>query len=771
MGYSYNRAADQGYRTLYARLFKAMSLEQAKRVLGLPLGAMPSEADVQKAFRQKAFENHPDRGGDHQKMVEINVAKDLLTPKKGPAARPIGTPPPPKPEPKGQKFSEAKAGIPQGIEWKFCSDWAWSLSPDPRFESNTNRTAAVFYGQTDTQHIFVGVQLVASYTIEDWAMTVTKYPIATDIQKLAPRALKSMFSDFDKVRSVKPPTKYYVFEGPFNEATVTRTRSVSRGGVSLKAVLIGSGATPASEVDQKYTLELSAESNRERGNEWRRQNPNKPLYTSNLVLWDFTLYVNGKGYVLTEATKNNLGENFFFGVYGNWDFRGRKNLTKLRGKFWGSGAYETIQRLSDALEGEPTSLVVAILTCLEQLEPQQKQACERILIAKLKLAMSVQEAAAVLGIDPNASPEEIAKAYKKKVFENHPDRGGDPAKMVEVNVAKEVLEGKRSPSYDRRGPADSPEWGDIRDQAYRNWTPPPPKPREVITFDEAKAKASIPTNVEWLFCTDTQRGRSNYSGDESSHYQRAWVLYGRTADNHVFVGIENDEYSGLMGANDKGHDKWFMRSYEFPLTEKATPSWLYGKVAKALTDLKWFEGRFNSKVVEIKGKIPGVLTEEMLTKALRNAHPVSIKNILVNLGEVADDDPSVANRKVTVELRVDQDYGFNDAPPKPGYHPEPPTKANTWDGKYHGYHYKVTLVVNGRDYDLNAEDTTTFFKMKVNGKRMLEAILGDYGSRGGKKVLTRMPKGKIILQGFAEHLTGLPQPARDLLTRAAEQMK
>lgn len=46
----------------------------------------------------------------------------------------------------------------------------------------------------------------------------------------------------------------------------------------------------------------------------------------------------------------------------------------------------------------------------------------------------------VLGIQKGASPEEINRAYRNKAMENHPDKGGDPAKMKEINAAFEDLD-------------------------------------------------------------------------------------------------------------------------------------------------------------------------------------------------------------------------------------------------------------------------------------------------------------------------------------------
>lgn len=66
------------YRVLYARLLQAMSLEDARQILGFPPDYAPSPSEISKAFRSKALQNHPDRGGNTTKMMEINVAKDIL---------------------------------------------------------------------------------------------------------------------------------------------------------------------------------------------------------------------------------------------------------------------------------------------------------------------------------------------------------------------------------------------------------------------------------------------------------------------------------------------------------------------------------------------------------------------------------------------------------------------------------------------------------------------------------------------------------------------
>jgi DnaJ-class molecular chaperone len=60
----------------------------------------------------------------------------------------------------------------------------------------------------------------------------------------------------------------------------------------------------------------------------------------------------------------------------------------------------------------------------------------------------------ILGIAPNASADDIKRAYRKLASQHHPDKGGDTARFQEIQEAYSVLSdpGKRE-SYDRPQPS------------------------------------------------------------------------------------------------------------------------------------------------------------------------------------------------------------------------------------------------------------------------------------------------------------------------------
>lgn len=62
-----------------------------------------------------------------------------------------------------------------------------------------------------------------------------------------------------------------------------------------------------------------------------------------------------------------------------------------------------------------------------------------------------------LGVAPDATPEEIKKAYRKKAKETHPDAGGSNEEFEKVNKANLVLsDPERRERYDSTGEADVP---------------------------------------------------------------------------------------------------------------------------------------------------------------------------------------------------------------------------------------------------------------------------------------------------------------------------
>ena len=59
----------------------------------------------------------------------------------------------------------------------------------------------------------------------------------------------------------------------------------------------------------------------------------------------------------------------------------------------------------------------------------------------------------LLGVDRNATPQEIKKAYRKLAMKHHPDKGGDSQKFAEIQSAYEVLSNSdKRQAYDNPGP-------------------------------------------------------------------------------------------------------------------------------------------------------------------------------------------------------------------------------------------------------------------------------------------------------------------------------
>lgn len=383
------------------------------------------------------------------------------------------------------------------------------------------------------------------------------------------------------------------------------------------------------------------------------------------------------------------------------------------------------------------------------------------------LDLSREKALGLLGFPPDANPTEaeLKAAQRKSALAVHPDRGGSVAQMQDVNRAFDFLKNapsrpfERSPGWSpaRPGPQDDAHW-------YGGGQQKAPDPVK-FTFEQASAQANVPSDVDWQFVTEGQRSPNNYSGD-TTYYKSAFVAYGRKVDLHIFaVAVYfRREYGPGSAQADKDiwYVQWFRHVIKDPAKESQNPGWLTAQVVKALkfpAGETSFEGKFNNKVRDAKGW--------KFKDGPPAGNSTSIKHWLVESGQVAGDAPSVSKRKHVIELKLEK----NPFEQKPGYFEAPRTRGNFWDNKYHGDYFKFTLVINGKEYDLNKEETQAFLGLKIAGKPALSAIYGEYYYGGEKKNLTRMPKGKNILTWMAEHFTGLPEQVVEVICAAAAQMK
>lgn len=333
----------------------------------------------------------------------------------------------------------------------------------------------------------------------------------------------------------------------------------------------------------------------------------------------------------------------------------------------------------------------------------------------LKLAMSLDEAARILGVSPNASADEVTRAYRQKVMENHPDRGGDNAQMVAINIAKEVLEGKRSTpsSY-----SDEP----VRSEPRQ----PPPPPIEV-TFEEAMSQAGVPSGVDWKLV-----GAPSFGGYGDTSIA-ACVVYGQKGHEHIFVSLYHIKSDNAFTRAKR--DEWMISvdtdSLSKPM-DRVLPVMFKALYSKFEGVRKGFSG---------KVALAGELTK--LTQAIMwfKGRDMALKDAISQLGGAT---APQSGEKLTVVMQLVS--RGNDFPREEG----------------------IVFIINGREYPL--EKASNEFVIKKT--KILPVIFGNYYYfDSSKKDLTRAKKGKSVLKFLAEKLTGEPQSLKDLLMTASDQMK
>lgn len=412
------RIAARYFQERYARLLLAMSVQEAKSILGFPPNSSPSADEINKAYKKKVIENHPDRGGSHEKMVEVNVAKDVLDGKQNQRWQPDrswGGPGPykrdPRPEPpkvvetiEGVSFQEAlsKAGVLASIEWKCISKPTYAPTKDKRYWYNyiwtligkTDQKIWVLSAKKRLDNDYTDLEKGGKVVIKpDWQVNIVSMPADKDPLKMLPKLVRSPSVLFEDGTLADPPKKWVVFEGGKLDAKDLEKVRQGSGGANLKDVLAMVGlvsADAAGVSGRKSVVEIIPRYNLDKGRR-RRQEQGGRLYT--YQTFDYEIRVNGKSEMLAEDTCLNLEKNgFVMGVFGYDPPDGKpKQLHKLRGGRFGTTPGVAIRLLADSLTSEASWLHIALEKAAEEWEMDD---------AKAKAAsIGMSDAALLFGVD------------------------------------------------------------------------------------------------------------------------------------------------------------------------------------------------------------------------------------------------------------------------------------------------------------------------------------------------------------------------------------
>ncbi len=346
------------------------------------------------------------------------------------------------------------------------------------------------------------------------------------------------------------------------------------------------------------------------------------------------------------------------------------------------------------------------------------------------MAMSLDQAREVLGLQSQSpSNEEIEKAWKKKALEHHPDRGGDPEKMKEVNVARDILTGERRP--DRTPTTSAPS---NQGTSYRPRTEYKPPERKTVTREQAVAPyKSVLADVKWLFRSSTNRSANSYHGDESSYTDTTVVFVGmKPAGDLIFLALRETHKSDYDGS---GYAIATAKVLHGPDAAKLKEATTIGRRISEAIAAVGGAGRFNNKVYDLQGTTFDVNSSSW--SYVHSAKKMRLKDWLVNQGVVDATEPSVANRKNTVIALYHDEGGYS-------------TTRKTW----------VELIVNGKSEHLDENDMALLRKFSI-----MRFIFGYSYSNESKKTLNRIRDGKKIMTWMGKHLTSISDTTRAILLK------
>jgi ferredoxin len=159
------------------------------------------------------------------------------------------------------------------------------------------------------------------------------------------------------------------------------------------------------------------------------------------------------------------------------------------------------------------------------------------LFCAISLAIDVQSPYEALGLDPDASDDEIEQAYRRRIKETHPDTGGSVGEFLAVKTAYEQLTDGDAGDVEA-GPSTAREKGDATTRTRRRWA-----------WGERREEDTRGTHVRYLnFDVIVDQGWALTDGDL---FENAATLDLDPTDYGEFV-VDEDQ-TLLAAAEEAGH--------------------------------------------------------------------------------------------------------------------------------------------------------------------------------------------------------------------------